>query len=81
MEAKNSEAPPPNLQPHLTEVKLRPGGCFVQKPPHGTRIVGLVADVTFLQGRTVSPRRHPWTNCPTFQNSPRYWGSLIVSDL
>ncbi|KAG8248685.1 hypothetical protein J6590_035453 [Homalodisca vitripennis] len=27
-----------------------------------------VADVTFLQGRTVSPRRHLWTNCPTFQN-------------
>ncbi|KAG8256674.1 hypothetical protein J6590_063517 [Homalodisca vitripennis] len=27
-----------------------------------------VADVTFLQGRTVSPRRHLRTNCPTFQN-------------
>ncbi|KAG8275297.1 hypothetical protein J6590_089235 [Homalodisca vitripennis] len=27
-----------------------------------------VADVTFLQGRAVSPRRHLRTNCPTFQN-------------
>ncbi|KAG8278098.1 hypothetical protein J6590_028924 [Homalodisca vitripennis] len=25
-----------------------------------------VANVTFLQGRTVSPHRHSWTNCFTF---------------
>ncbi|KAG8333640.1 hypothetical protein J6590_106533 [Homalodisca vitripennis] len=52
----------PSLQAlEMGKNSLRPYG---RSTPSLTR----VADVTFLQGRTVSPRRHLWTNCPTFQN-------------